>query len=78
MKDPCNDCPSLCRPSATAPLPAGSRCRHPHPAWRDAEFPRLISVCSLGLVMVGAGRQLDRLLETIAVCADTQDATWIE
>jgi hypothetical protein len=44
----------------------------------DAASPGLISVCSLGLVIVGAHRQFDRLLEAVALYAETHDIMWIE
>ena len=36
-------------------------------------FPRLISVCSFGLIILGAHRRVDRLLDTVALLADVHD-----
>jgi hypothetical protein len=44
----------------------------------DPGFGRLVSVCSLGLLVSGSCRRLDRLLEAVAVYAEANDLTWIE
>ena len=44
----------------------------------EGEVARLISVCSLGLVVLGAHRRFDRLLDAIALYAETNDLMWIE
>jgi hypothetical protein len=64
---------SACRPFETA------RPREPDNVTpSDVTCPRLISVCSLGLVIVSAHRQFDRLLEAITLYAETHDIMWID
>jgi hypothetical protein len=36
-------------------------------------FPRLISVCSFGLIILGAHRRFDRILDAVAIVADVHD-----
>lgn len=44
----------------------------------DRTCGRLISIASLGLIMIEGHRRCDCLLETMAVHLDASDLTWIE
>jgi hypothetical protein len=41
-------------------------------------FPELISVCSFGLIILGAHRRFDRLLDAMAILADVHDVASLD
>ena len=58
--------------------PTLGKCSLAEAATSDSTGIRLVSVSSLGLVVVSTCRRLDQLLESFADYADANDLTWIE